>query len=71
MRSCSWQLFMHSLKSCILFSTVTALGCGRLIIPIFLSEKQVLSRPMFYLPSYLEQISSGRCQFPLIVGFAP
>ena len=28
---------------------------GRLIIPIFLSEKQVLSRPMFYLSSYLEQ----------------
>ncbi len=28
---------------------------GRLIVPIFLSEKQVLSRPMFYLSSYLEE----------------
>ena len=28
---------------------------GRLIVPIFLSEKQVLSRPMFYLSSYLER----------------
>jgi Fic family protein len=27
---------------------------GRLIVPIFLYEKQVLSRPMFYLSSYLE-----------------
>jgi Fic family protein len=28
---------------------------GRLIVPIFLFEKQVLSRPMFYLSSYLEE----------------
>ena len=27
---------------------------GRLIVPIFLFEKQILSRPMFYLSSYLE-----------------
>ncbi|HKF47899.1 MAG TPA: Fic/DOC family N-terminal domain-containing protein [Terracidiphilus sp.] len=28
---------------------------GRLIIPLFLSEKKVLSRPMFYLSSYLDR----------------
>jgi len=28
---------------------------GRLIVPIFLFEKKVLSRPMFYLSSYLEE----------------
>jgi Fic family protein len=28
---------------------------GRLIVPVFLAEKQVLSRPMFYLSSYLEE----------------
>lgn len=27
---------------------------GRLIVPVFLAEKQVLSRPTFYLSSYLE-----------------
>jgi len=27
---------------------------GRLIVPIFLFEKQILSRPMFYLSAYLE-----------------
>ncbi len=32
---------------------------GRLIIPIFLFEKQVLSRPMFYLSSYLEDKRDG------------
>lgn len=28
---------------------------GRLLVPIFLYEKQVLSRPMFYVSSYLEE----------------
>ena len=27
---------------------------GRLIVPIFLFEKQILSRPMFYLSAYLD-----------------
>lgn len=27
---------------------------GRLIVPMFLFEKQILSRPMFYLSAYLE-----------------
>jgi Fic family protein len=27
---------------------------GRIVIPLFLYEKQLLSRPMFYLSNYLE-----------------
>lgn len=32
---------------------------GRMIIPIFLFEKKLLSRPMFYLSAYLEQYRDG------------
>ncbi|MGI8482598.1 MAG: Fic family protein [Chthoniobacterales bacterium] len=28
---------------------------GRILIPLFLAEKEILSRPMFYLSAYLEQ----------------
>ena len=34
---------------------------GRMLVPLYLFEKKLLSRPMFYLSQYLDRSSPNSC----------